>query len=230
VVLDLEHVVARSHGEECPVAQTAERSAMTAKTPSSVEPGGAGGDRPSPEQRAASGKTARAKVPLEAHAEFRPARKRDPVALLLRQAETRRPELVPIRHGPDVGVAIRVLPGRSTGHGRGPPHHPDAGSANQLCGDAHLSNFGAYASPERRLVFDINDFDETLPGPFEWDVKRLAASFVVAGRDNGLRRKERRKATLTAVERYRTAMRASRPRKPCSQKRARGTACRRSGS
>jgi uncharacterized protein (DUF2252 family) len=77
----------------------------------------------------------------------------------------------------------------------------------QLCGDAHLSNFGAYASPERRLVFDINDFDETLPGPFEWDVKRLAASLVVAGRDNGFTAKQSRKITLAAVETYRTAMR-----------------------
>ncbi len=77
----------------------------------------------------------------------------------------------------------------------------------QVCGDAHLSNFGAYASPERRLVFDINDFDETLPGPFEWDVKRLAASLVVAGRDNGFTEKQSRKATLAAVESYRTAMR-----------------------
>jgi uncharacterized protein (DUF2252 family) len=74
--------------------------------------------------------------------------------------------------------------------------------------DAHLSNFGAYASPERRLVFDINDFDETLPGPFEWDVKRLAASLIVAGRDNGFSKKQSRKITLAAVESYRTAMRA----------------------
>ncbi|HJY25223.1 MAG TPA: DUF2252 domain-containing protein, partial [Actinomycetes bacterium] len=85
---------------------------------------------------------------------------------------------------------------------------PSAGLRTQLCGDAHLSNFGAYASPERRLVFDINDFDETLPGPFEWDVKRLAASFVVAGRDNGFTKKHYRKVTLAAVESYRTAMRA----------------------
>jgi uncharacterized protein (DUF2252 family) len=84
---------------------------------------------------------------------------------------------------------------------------PTSGLRTQLCGDAHLSNFGAYASPERRLVFDINDFDETLPGSFEWDVKRLAASFVVAGRDNGFSRKQYRKATLAAVESYRTAMR-----------------------
>ena len=77
----------------------------------------------------------------------------------------------------------------------------------QLCGDAHLSNFGAFASPERRLVFDVNDFDETLPGPFEWDVKRLAASLAVAGRDNGFPAKARRKIALAAAERYRTAMR-----------------------
>jgi len=85
---------------------------------------------------------------------------------------------------------------------------PTTDLRTQLCGDAHLSNFGAYASPERRLVFDINDFDETLPGPFEWDIKRLAASFVVAGRDNGFTRKQYRKATLAAAESYRTAMRA----------------------
>jgi len=85
---------------------------------------------------------------------------------------------------------------------------PTPGLRTQLCGDAHLSNFGAYASPERRLVFDINDFDETLPGPFEWDVKRLAASFVVAGRENGFTKKQYRKATLAAVQSYRTAMRA----------------------
>ena len=85
---------------------------------------------------------------------------------------------------------------------------PTPGLRTQLCGDAHLSNFGAYASPERQLVFDINDFDETLPGPFEWDVKRLAASFVVAGRDNGFSRKQYRKATLAAAESYRTAMQA----------------------
>jgi len=85
---------------------------------------------------------------------------------------------------------------------------PTSGLRTQLCGDAHLSNFGAYASPERQLVFDLNDFDETLPGPFEWDVKRLAASFVVAGRDNGFTKKQYRKAALAAVASYRTAMRS----------------------
>jgi len=84
---------------------------------------------------------------------------------------------------------------------------PTPGLRTQLCGDAHLSNFGAYASPERRLVFDINDFDETPPGPFEWDVKRLAASFIVAGRDNGFTTKQCRKVTLAAVDSYHTAIR-----------------------
>src|SRR5512138_3785453 len=84
---------------------------------------------------------------------------------------------------------------------------PTPGLRVQLCGDAHLSNFGAYASPERRLVFDINDFDETLPGPFEWDVKRLAASLVVAGQDNGFSKKEIRNIALSAAESYRTAVR-----------------------
>ena len=88
---------------------------------------------------------------------------------------------------------------------------PTPALQTQLCGDAHLSNFGAYASPERRLVFDINDFDETLPGPFEWDVKRLAASFVIAGRDNGFTKKQSRRATLAAVESYRTAMQGFAP-------------------
>ena len=87
------------------------------------------------------------------------------------------------------------------------PRTPTSGLRVQLCGDAHLSNFGAFASPERRLVFDVNDFDETLPGPFEWDVKRLAASLAVAGRDNGFAAKDRRKIVLAAAEGYRTAMR-----------------------
>ena len=91
---------------------------------------------------------------------------------------------------------------------------PASGLRVQLCGDAHLSNFGAFASPERRLVFDVNDFDETLPGPFEWDVKRLAASLAVAGRDNGFPAKARRKIALAAAEGYRTAMRGVRRRSP----------------
>jgi uncharacterized protein (DUF2252 family) len=164
-------------------------------------------NRLSPEQRAAAGKAARATAPLEAHAEFRPAKSRDPVALLLDQATTRVPELVPIRHGRMLVSPFTFYRGAALVMAADLHTTPTPGLRVQLCGDAHLSNFGAYASPERRLVFDINDFDETLPGPFEWDVKRLAASLVVAGRDNGFTDKQSRKATLAAVESYRTAMR-----------------------
>jgi uncharacterized protein (DUF2252 family) len=164
--------------------------------------------RPTPEQRKASGKAARAKTPLEAHADFRPVKSRDPVGLLLRQAETRVPELVPIRHGRMLVSPFSFYRGAALVMAADLHTTPSPGLPAQLCGDAHLSNFGAYASPERELVFDINDFDETLRGPFEWDVKRLGASFVVAGRDNGFTRKQCRKTTLAALKSYRTAMRA----------------------
>jgi uncharacterized protein (DUF2252 family) len=167
----------------------------------------AGAGHPSPERRAASGKSARATAPLEAHAEFRPATSRDPVALLLGQAKTRVPELVPIRHGRMLVSPFAFYRGAALVMAADLHTTPTPELRVQLCGDAHLSNFGAYASPERRLVFDINDFDETLPGPFEWDVKRLAASLVVAGRDNGFTAKQCRKITLAAVETYRSALR-----------------------
>ena len=162
----------------------------------------------SPEQRATSGRAARGKAPLDAHAEFQPSKARDPVALLLSQDESRVPELVPIRHGRMLESPFAFYRGAAAVMAADLHTTPTPGLRTQLCGDAHLSNFGAYASPERRLVFDINDFDETLPGAFEWDVKRLAASFVVAGRDNGFTSKQSRKITLTCVENYRTAMRA----------------------
>ena len=161
----------------------------------------------SPEQRAASGKAARATAPLAAHTEFRPLRSRDPVGLLLGQAEHRVPELVPIRHGRMLVSPFSFYRGAALVMAADLATTPTSGLRVQACGDAHLANFGAYASPERRLVFDINDFDETLPGPFEWDVKRLAASLVVAGRDNGFSDKQCRKATLAAAESYRTSMR-----------------------
>jgi uncharacterized protein (DUF2252 family) len=163
--------------------------------------------RPRPEHRAASGKAARATAPLEAHAEFRPAASRDPVGLLLGQAKTRVPELVPIRHGRMLVSPFTFYRGAALVMAADLATTPTPGLRAQVCGDAHLANFGAYASPERRLVFDLNDFDETLPGPFEWDVKRLAASLVVAGRDNGFTDKQSRKTSLAAVENYRTAMR-----------------------
>jgi uncharacterized protein (DUF2252 family) len=157
--------------------------------------------------RVAQGKDARAVAPLESHAEFTPAESRDPVGLLLEQAKSRVPELVPIRHGRMLVSAFTFYRGAALPMAADLATTPASGLRVQLCGDAHLSNFGAFASPERRLVFDVNDFDETLPGPFEWDVKRLAASLAVAGRDNGFATKARRKIVLAAAEGYRTAMR-----------------------
>jgi uncharacterized protein (DUF2252 family) len=158
--------------------------------------------------RVARGKDARAVAPLESHGEFRPGDARDPVGLLLGQAASRVPELVPVRHGRMLVSAFTFYRGAALPMAADLATTPASGLRVQLCGDAHLSNFGAFASPERRLVFDVNDFDETLPGPFEWDVKRLAASLAVAGRDNGFPAKARRKIALAAAEGYRTAMRA----------------------
>jgi uncharacterized protein (DUF2252 family) len=157
--------------------------------------------------RAARGKDARAVAPLESHAEFAPGKSRDPVGLLLSQAKSRVPELVPVRHGRMLVSAFTFYRGAALPMAADLAATPASGLRVQLCGDAHLSNFGAFASPERNLVFDVNDFDETLPGPFEWDVKRLAASLAVAGRDNGFPAKTRRKIVLAAAEGYRTAMR-----------------------
>jgi uncharacterized protein (DUF2252 family) len=190
------------------VPQTTTRPARAAKTAPAPVRSAAGASRLSREQRVASGKAARASAPLEAHAEFRPAPSRDPVALLLSQAKTRVPELVPIRHGRMLVSPFTFYRGAALVMAADLHTTPTSGLRTQLCGDAHLSNFGAYASPERRLVFDINDFDETLPGPFEWDVKRMAASFFIAGRDNGFSKKQCRKITLTTTGSYRTAMRA----------------------
>ena len=135
--------------------------------------------------RVARGKDARTVAPLESHAEFQPGGSRDPVGLLLEQAKSRVPELVPIRHGRMLVSPFTFYRGAALPMAADLATTPTSGLRVQLCGDAHLSNFGAFASPERQLVFDVNDFDETLPGPFEWDVKRLAASLAVAGRDNG---------------------------------------------
>ena len=157
--------------------------------------------------RVARGKDARTAAPLESHAEFTPAPGRDPVGLLVEQEKTRVPELVPVRHGRMLVSAFTYYRGAALPMAADLATTPTSGLRVQLCGDAHLSNFGAFASPERNLVFDVNDFDETLPGPFEWDVKRLAASMTVAGRDNGFPARACRKITLAAGEGYRTAMR-----------------------
>jgi uncharacterized protein (DUF2252 family) len=164
-------------------------------------------ERLSRSDRAARGKDARAVAPLESHGEFRPGPGRDPVGLLLGQAASRVPELVPVRHGRMLVSPFTYYRGAALPMAADLATTPVAGLQVQVCGDAHLSNFGAFASPERNLVFDVNDFDETLPGPFEWDVKRLAASLTVAGRDNGFSAKACRKIALAAAEGYRTAMR-----------------------
>src|SRR3954463_15138940 len=157
--------------------------------------------------RAALGKAARDRTPLESHAQFSPAAGRDPVGLLLAQASSRVAELVPVRHGRMLVSPFTFYRGAALPMAADLSTTPTSGLRVQLCGDAHLANFGAFASPERKLVFDVNDFDETLPGPFEWDVKRLAASLVVAGRDNGFSRKDTRKTVRAGVAGYRTAMR-----------------------
>ena len=158
-------------------------------------------------ERAANGKAARAAVPRAAHAEVGGGTGRpDPVALLEQQAETRVPELVPIRYGRMLVSPFTFYRGAALIMADDLARTPNTGLRVQLCGDAHLSNFGVFASPERQMVFDINDFDETLPGPFEWDVKRLAASLEVAGRDRGYSDADRDAIVTTCLSTYRTAM------------------------
>src|SRR2546430_5427248 len=158
------------------------------------------------EERVARGRAARAEVPRSSHAGFEPAPRRpDPVKLLQRQAETRVPELVPIRYGRMLVSPFTFYRGAALLMAHDLALTPRSGLNVQCCGDAHLSNFGGFASPERRLVFDINDFDETLPGPWEWDVKRLAVSMLLAAVNNGYRAKDQQRIVLDTVEEYRTA-------------------------
>ena len=158
-------------------------------------------------ERVARGKAARAEVPRSRHAVFEPSSDRvDPVTLLERQAETRIPELVPIRYGRMLVSPFTFYRGAAMIMAQDLGPTPRSGLNVQCCGDAHLSNFGVFASPERRLVFDVNDFDETLPGPWEWDVKRLAVSMLIAARDNGYRTKDEERIVLATVARYRSAM------------------------
>jgi uncharacterized protein (DUF2252 family) len=159
-------------------------------------------------EHAAKGKAARAEVPRTSHAVFDPPADRpDPLALLAEQAKTRVPELVPIRWGRMMVSPFTFYRGAALPMASDLAGTPASGLAVQACGDAHLSNFGIFGSAERRLMFDVNDFDETLPGPWEWDVKRLAASLEVAGRDNGFADIQRREIVTAAVTRYRQAMR-----------------------
>ncbi|TCC08778.1 DUF2252 domain-containing protein [Kribbella soli] len=162
--------------------------------------------RLAPADRARLGLAARVVLPPREQAELVLSSDRpDPVALLEAQARSRIPELVPVRHGRMMVSPFAFFRGNALGMATDLAAAPVSGLRAQLCGDAHLSNFGVFGSPERRLLFDINDFDETIAGPWEWDVKRLAASIAVAGRDNGFSRKHRGKAVLETVRRYRDA-------------------------
>ena len=162
---------------------------------------------PSVADRRAKGADARIATPPSNHTGWVPAADRgDPVALLEAQNVTREQDLVPVRHGRMAVSPFTFYRGAAKIMAHDLAGTPNAGLEAQLCGDAHLSNFGAFASPERKLVFDLNDFDETLPGPFEWDVKRMAASFTIAARNNGLTPAEAREATLSSVRSYRQAM------------------------
>jgi uncharacterized protein (DUF2252 family) len=159
-------------------------------------------------ERAAAGRAARSVARRSAHAEWAPAANRtDPVAIIEAQDVRRVPDLVAIRHGRMAASPFTFYRGAAAVMAADLAITPVSGLGVQSSGDAHLSNFGVFAAPDRRLVFDLNDFDETLPGPWEWDVKRLAASFALAGRDRGFKRGERSAALLASVRSYREAMR-----------------------
>jgi uncharacterized protein (DUF2252 family) len=165
-------------------------------------------ERPSLEERVALGRAARAEVPRSSHAAWEPSPGRpDPVALLEEQAKSRISELVPIRHGRMLVSPFTYFRGAAAPMAADLATTPHSGLVVQACGDAHLSNFGTFGSAERRLVFDLNDFDETAPGPWEWDVKRLAASFEVAARENELSAKAREQIVRRATRSYRQSMR-----------------------
>ena len=165
-------------------------------------------ERLTPAERAERGKQARAGVPRDTHAVFDPPPDRaDPVGLLEEQSKSRVPELVPVRYGRMMVSPFTYYRGAALPIATDLATTPVSGLAVQACGDAHLSNFGIFGSPERLLVFDVNDFDETVPGPWEWDVKRLAASLEVAGRGNGFGGKDRRQIVAATVASYRRAMR-----------------------
>jgi uncharacterized protein (DUF2252 family) len=159
-------------------------------------------------ERAARGRAARAEVSRRVLGEWAAsADRRDPIVLLEEQAASRVPELVPIRYGRMLGSPFAFYRAGAYIMAADLARSPRTGLRVQLCGDAHLSNFGGFAAPDRRRVFDVNDFDETLPGPFEWDLKRLVASFAVAGRDLGFHAKQRHDSNAAVTRAYREAMR-----------------------
>src|SRR4051794_34304483 len=162
----------------------------------------------SPDERAKLGKEARAAVPRSSHGDWEPASDRpDPVDVLEDQAKTRVPELVPLRYARMLVSPFTFYRGAAAVMAADLAATPTSGLWAQLCGDAHLSNFGGYAAPDRELVLDVNDFDETLPGPWEWDVKRLAASLEIAARDLGFDGPQREAVVLAGTDEYRQRMR-----------------------
>jgi len=164
-------------------------------------------DHRSVDEREARGLTAGAHTPLDSHARWEPSPSRaDPVSLLEEQDLTREQDLVPVRHGRMMFSPFTFYRGAARIMAEDLHNTPTAGLNVQLCGDAHLSNFGVFASPERHLMFDLNDFDETLQGPFEYDVKRMAASFTIAARNNGFSKSDAAATTAASVTAYREAM------------------------
>src|SRR6266513_3751917 len=183
------------------------RNLMTTTTSPSSIPDEWTRDLTTRAERYAAGKARRSETPRSSHAEWTPDPERpDPISLLEEANKTRLQHLVPIRFGRMSLSPFAFLRGSAAVMASDLAKTPVSGIQAQLCGDAHLSNFGVYASPERRQVFDVNDFDETLAGPWEWDVKRLAASVVVAGRQNGYTAQESRQAVVRCVQRYRESM------------------------
>jgi uncharacterized protein (DUF2252 family) len=161
------------------------------------------------EERRANGKALREQTPWSSHGDWAPAADRpDPISLLQAQDASRVQQLVPIKYGRMVESAFAFLRGSAVVMAADLAGTPATGLDTQLCGDAHISNFGVFATPERQLVFDVNDFDETFPGPWEWDLKRLAASALVAGRENGFSEKDNREAAEGVVQHYARAMKA----------------------
>src|SRR3974390_103327 len=165
-------------------------------------------EHPTVEQRAAKGRAARERVPRSSHAEWNPSqRTQQPLDLLAEQAETRVPDLVPIRHGRMAASPFAYYRGAALPMAADLATAPHTDLMVQICGDAHLVNFGGFASPEREMVFDFNDFDETFKGPFEWDLKRLAASLEIAARSRGFDAKVGRSMVLASMRSYRDAIR-----------------------
>src|SRR4051812_26969754 len=164
-------------------------------------------EHPTLDERHARGLEARTRATPDSHVGWRPAGDRpDPVALIEEQNLRRDADLVPVRHGRMMVSPFTFYRGAAKIMAVDLKETPTAGLEVQLCGDAHLSNFGVFASPERHLVFDLNDFDETLPGPFEYDVKRMAASFMIAARNNAFSKADAKATTLACVRAYREAM------------------------